>query len=221
MHAWQAAWAALVRLEPGDVEAGLIAAADVAYAKDESLAYAAVVVLERDSLREVERRTWSGPPPHAYEPGLFSLREAACLIPAIAALATRPDVLVIDGHGIAHPRRFGLACHLGVLFDVPAIGCAKQPLAGVVGVPGPERGAAAPIVLDGREVGVALRTRAGIKPVYVSPGHRFDLASAAALMLALAPDYRIPEPLRRAHHLSITLRGPGDPHGARDSHSPS
>jgi deoxyribonuclease V len=224
MHAWQDACAALVRLEPGDTGADLVAAADVAYALDESLAYAAVVVLRRGSFREIERRTWSGPPPHPYQSGRFSLREAACLIPALEALATRPDVLVIDGHGIAHPRRFGLACHLGVLFDLPAIGCAKQPLAGVVGVPGPERGARASIVLDGREVGVALRTRAGVNPVYVSPGHRFDVAGAAALMLALATEYRIPEPLRQAHHVSITLRG--TPRGADaprgdDTHSPS
>ncbi len=203
---WQRACAALVQSGPGPARPGLIGAADVAYENDDSRAYAAVVVVERDTWRQVEMQSFCGPPPHPYQSGRFSLREAECLVPALCELETRPDVMVIDGHGIAHPRRFGLACHIGVMFDIPTVGCAKNPLFGAVAELDGERGATAPIRDDDDILGMAVRTQERVKPVYVSPGHRFDVTSAAALILSLAPRYRIPEPLRRAHHMSITLR---------------
>ncbi|MEO1273304.1 MAG: endonuclease V, partial [Myxococcota bacterium] len=110
----------------------LIGAADVAYSKEEGRneAYAAVVVLDRDTMQVIDSASWVGPPPFDYLPGLFALREAATLIEAFRNLKTRPDVMLIDGHGIAHPRRFGLACQLGLVFDLPTIGCAKKRLCG-------------------------------------------------------------------------------------------
>lgn len=202
----QAALAGDVVIAPGPVDAARIAAADVAYATDGDEAFAAVVVLERGTWNVVERATWTGTAPFEYRSGAFALREAGCLIPALESLAITPDVLIIDGHGVAHPRRFGLACYLGLLFDVPTVGCAKQRLCGTHEPVAEERGAQA-VIRDGEDtVGAALRTQDGIKPMYVSPGHRYDVTSACGLILACAPTYRMPEPIRAAHHMSIELR---------------
>jgi deoxyribonuclease V len=188
--------------------ARLIAATDVAYALDDSMAYAAVVVVDAErGFAVVDQQTWVGPPPYPYEPGLFAFREAACLLPAMLALTTTPDVLFVDGQGIAHPRRFGIACQLGWMFDIPTLGCAKTRLHGEPqGDLGAARGSAAPL-LDGADIiGCQLRTQDGVKPLFVSPGQHMDLADATALVLSACTTYRIPEPLRAAHHLSITVR---------------
>jgi deoxyribonuclease V len=141
-----------------------------------------------------------------YVPGLLSFRELPPLAVAWARLERRPDVLIFDGAGYAHPRRFGLACHGGVLFDVPSIGCAKSILVGTHGPLGEERGASAPLVDRGEVVGMAVRTRARVKPVYVSVGHRMDLPTAVALVLRMTAGYREPETTRRAHQLVTRLR---------------
>ena len=185
----------------------LIGAADVAYAKDGSdEAYAAVVVLERDTLRVIDRADWVGPPAFDYLPGLFALREAATLVEAFKKLSTRPDVVLIDGHGIAHPRRFGLACQLGLTFGVPTVGCAKKRLCGKAEPLGPLHGSRARVLDKGETIGYALRTQDGIKPVWVSPGNGYDHASAVDLVMSVRGEYRIPEPLRQAHNASVELR---------------
>ncbi|MDI7269575.1 MAG: endonuclease V, partial [Myxococcota bacterium] len=143
----------------------------------------------------------ASPVPFPYVPGLLSFREAPPLLEALARLPLIPDCLVVDAHGLAHPRRFGLACHLGVWCDIPTIGIAKSLLVGRHGPLGRARGSIAPLVDRGETVGAAVRTRAGVRPVYVSVGHRFDLSSACALALALAPRFRIVEPIRAAHAL--------------------
>jgi deoxyribonuclease V len=178
-----------------------VAGLDVAYGDDDRLA-AAVVVLDADTLAPVDRATAAGVAEFPYVPGLFAFRELPALLTALAALTTAPDVLVCDGHGLAHPRRFGLACHLGVLLDRPTIGIAKTPLSGRYDPPGARRGDGSPLVDDGEVVGRALRTRDGVKPVYVSVGHRLGLDAACALALRLAPRYRLPETTRRADRLS-------------------
>jgi len=212
VHAWQLAQASRVAVQPGALDVALVAACDVAYSKDDAHAFAATVVVERDTWKEIERSTWTGPVPAAYEPGRFSVREAACLLPTLEALATRPDVLLIDGHGRAHPRRFGLACHLGLAFDIASVGCAKSVLVGTPAVElGDLSGSSAELVHDGEVVGALVRTCTGVKPVCASPGHRFDVATSAALVAALAPEFRIPEPLRQAHHASIELRAAASP----------
>jgi deoxyribonuclease V len=185
----------------------LVAGADARF--EPGVAWAAVAVL---SLPELERRDQAAarwPDPAPYVPGLFSLREAPAVLAALADLRIRPDVLLCDGHGLAHPRRFGLACHVGVLADLPTVGVAKTRLVGHHGdVPG-ARGAWAPLVHEGEVVGAALRTRPGVKPVYVSTGHRVSLPTAIELVLRCSPRYRVPEPIRRAHELAAVAGADG------------
>ncbi|MFG3436793.1 endonuclease V [Nonomuraea sp. NPDC047897] len=179
----------------------LVAGLDVHYRDDERLT-AAVVVLDAATLSVVEQATAHGRAAFPYVPGLFAFRELPALVEALEQLTVTPDLLVCDGHGLAHPRGFGLACHLGVLTGLPALGVGKTPFVGTHATPGPERGAWTPIVLDGSTVGRALRTQDGIKPVYVSPGHRIDLETATDQVVRLTPRHRLPEPVRRADHLA-------------------
>lgn len=144
-----------------------------------------------------------------YIPGLLSFREMPALLAAVAKLDTLPDVFMCDGHGLAHPRRFGIACHWGLWMERPTIGCAKSRLYGHHAEPGPERGAAAPLVNGDEVIGTVLRTRANVKPVYVSVGHLVNLEDAVRLVLACAPRYRLPEPLRLAHAMARQGRIPG------------
>ncbi|MFZ5983379.1 MAG: endonuclease V [Acidobacteriota bacterium] len=136
-----------------------------------------------------------------YVPGLLAFREVPVLAEAFALLRVRPDAVLVDAQGTAHPRRFGSAAHLGVALGVPTVGCAKSRLCGEHREPGPERGAFTPLLLDGETVGAVLRTRAGVKPVYVSPGHLSDLPTCLDLVLRCSPRWRVPEPIRRAHDL--------------------
>ncbi|MDA2812917.1 endonuclease V [Nocardiopsis sp. RSe5-2] len=193
-----------VRTEPLDAGAVRLAAGlDVSYAPDEDRLVAAAVVLSLPGLEVVEAATADAAPAFPYVPGLFAFRELPPLLEAIGRLSVEPDVFVCDGFGLAHPRRFGLACHLGWLLDRPTIGVGKSPFVGRSDEPGAERGARAPLVADdGAEVGCALRTRAGVRPVYVSVGHRADLEGAVDLVLRLTPRYRLPETVRAADHLS-------------------
>ncbi|MEU0537055.1 endonuclease V [Amycolatopsis tolypomycina] len=174
---------------------------DVAYDDDGDIA-AAVVTLETAGLTVVEERTHRARAVFPYEPGLFAFRELPPLLAAIERLDRTPDVLVCDGHGRAHPRRFGLACHLGVLTGLPAFGVGKTRFVGTHADPAAARGSSVPLVDAGEEVGAVLRTREGVKPVYVSAGHRIDLAHACRLTLALTPRYRLPETTRHADRLS-------------------
>ena len=173
-----------------------VAGLDVAYDGDRLAA--AVVVLDRGTLREVDRAVVRGETTFPYVPGLFAFREVPALLAALERLTTRPELLVCDGQGLAHPRRFGLACHLGVLTGISAIGAAKTTFVGTHAHPAPERGATADL-LDGDEVvGAAVRTQDAVKPVYVSVGHRVSLPTAVEHVLHLAPRYRLPETTRVA-----------------------
>ena len=174
---------------------------DVAYDGDGGIA-AAAVTLETAGLTVVEERTHRAKAVFPYEPGLFAFRELPPLLAALDQLDHEPDVLVCDGHGLAHPRRFGLACHLGVLTGWPAFGVGKTRFVGTHAAPEASRGSSAPLVDAGEEVGAVLRTQDGVKPVYVSAGHRIDLAHACRLTLALTPRYRLPETTRQADRLS-------------------
>jgi len=171
------------------------AGVDVAYAEDRLAA--AVVVLGPDlSVRETA--VVVGEPAFPYVPGLFAFRELPAVLEAFDLLTEQPDVVVCDGQGRAHPRRFGLACHLGVLRDRPTLGVGKTRLVGEADEPGERRGERSALIDRGEEVGALLRTRDGIKPVYVSAGHRMDLDTACALTLLLTPRYRLPETTRAA-----------------------
>ncbi|MCY0928234.1 endonuclease V [Streptomyces sp. H27-H1] len=184
---------------PGE---GLIAGVDVAYDDERDLVAAAAVVLDAATLRVVEEATSVGRVSFPYVPGLLAFRELPTVLAALESLSVTPGLVVCDGYGLAHPRRFGLACHLGVVTGLPAIGVAKNPFAFTYEEPGARRGDVSALRAPGGElVGRALRTQDGIKPVYVSVGHRVSLDNACAHALALSPRFRIPETTRHADSL--------------------
>lgn len=185
----------------------LVGAADVTYIGEKEIVAAAVVVADPGTGEIVEERTATCRTEFPYVPGYLTFREGPAVVAAWRKLRRKPDVMLFDGHGVAHPRRFGVASHLGVVLDVPAVGCAKKRLVGEHGEPGPGRGDWTPLVLDGETVGAVLRTRTGVKPVFVSAGHRADLPSALALVLGLCTKFRLPDPARRAHRLTREIRG--------------
>ncbi|RME75911.1 MAG: endonuclease V [Planctomycetota bacterium] len=204
---------AQLRLEPPARPPETVAGLDVAYSRRTHTLYAAAVVWRIAEARVLEVRHAIVPCRFPYIPGLFSFREIPALVAVLERLASRPDALVCDGHGIAHPRRFGLAAHLGLLFDVPCVGVAKKRLWGIELALGPERGEVAPL-LDphtAAPVGALVRTRSGVKPVFVSPGHRFDFDAAVELVLRCAGRFRLPEPTRRAHQETVRLLRTHDP----------
>lgn len=188
----------------------LAAGADVAFDEQRELAFAAVVLIDLESLVTVEVTTAVMPVPFPYVPGYLSFRELPVLAAAWSELTRQPDVAIFDAHGYAHPRRMGLACHAGIVFDVPAVGCAKSILVGEVEGLSGKRGSRSPLIDPGtgEELGWALRTRDGVRPVYLSVGHRIDLPTAADLILRLTPGgrYRFPESTRRADRLASELK---------------
>ena len=176
----------------------LVAGVDVAYSKESDRLVAAVVILDADTLEVIETVSAEDTSRFPYIPGLFSFRELPPLIKALAKLKNTPDLIVCDGQGYAHPRRFGLACHLGVVFDVPTIGCGKTRLIGEYKEPDTDRGAAAPLIDNDEIVGNVLRTQTNINPIYVSIGHRISLPTACNWILKLTPKFRLPETTRQA-----------------------
>jgi len=199
--------AGLVRLEPFRLEEGMrVAGVDVSYRRFGKLFHGAVAVLEYPGLNVVDEAVATRESPFPYVPGLLSFRELPVLVEAFAALKRLPDLVLVDGQGIAHPRRFGLASHLGVLIDLPSIGCAKSCLSGEYEEPGGRRGDMSPLLAADGELGRVVRTRDGVKPLFISPGHRCDVASAAAAVLACHAGYRLPEPTRQAHLLANRQR---------------
>ncbi|MEV4752051.1 endonuclease V [Streptosporangium sp. NPDC049248] len=185
---------------PGPRSPARVAGVDVAYDRDRLAA--AVTVLDGTTLEIVEKVAVSGRVAFDYVPGLLAFREVPALLDALERLSAPPDLVVCDGYGLAHPRRFGLACHLGVLTGLPTIGVGKTAFVGTYPTPAPERGSWTDLTLDGDVVGRVLRTRHGIKPVFVSVGHRVDLATACHNVLNLTPRYRLPETTRAADRLS-------------------
>lgn len=181
----------------------LIAGADAAFDLEKNQIYAAVVVLSFPALEIVETVVHRTRLRFPYIPGLLSFREAPALLGAFERLRHDPDVIVIDGHGLSHPRQAGIACHIGLCVDRPVIGCAKSRLIGEFREPGQDRGATAKLYdADGRVIGAVVRTRDRVKPVFVSIGHRIGLAEAIRLTLAGGKGYRIPEPTRQADRLA-------------------
>ncbi|MEM8885833.1 MAG: deoxyribonuclease V [Planctomycetota bacterium] len=179
-----------------------IAGADISYDQGSDLFFATVVVLGWPGLELIEVAHVQGKSPMPYIPGLLSFREGPTLVRAFRKLAVKPDLAVFDGHGLAHPRRFGVACHLGLLLDVPSIGCGKTRLVGEHEEPGPAVGDYAPLRFEGRVVGRVVRTREGTKPVFVSAGHRIGLPASMRWILRCGAGYRLPETTRWAHRLA-------------------
>jgi deoxyribonuclease V len=188
-----------------------VAGVDVAYDERRKLQFAAAVVLDaEDSLSMVESAAACEPLRSPYIPGLFSFRELPTILHALRKLKSTPDLITVDGHGVAHPRRFGLACHLGVMFDIPTIGCSKTRLIGMAEVPGGKRADYSPL-FDGREIiGRVLRTRDNVKPVVVSVGHLVSLPTACDWILRLAARFRLPETTRQADHMARKVKNSFD-----------
>jgi len=184
----------------------LVAGADLSIARFSRRGYAGIVVLDAETMATVEESSAAVDVDFPYVPGYLSFRELPALVAAWEKLERRPDVVIFDGHGIAHPRRFGIACHGGLLFGVPALGCGKSILVGRHGPLGEERGSTAELVHQGEVIGMAVRTRTGVKPVYVSPGHLMDLPTAVELVLRMSTGYREPETTRRSHRLVNEVR---------------
>jgi deoxyribonuclease V len=229
LHEWNLSYAEARRVQvelagrvefvPLKEEPKLIAGLDCAFSKDGKKTFAAVVVLrvlgwrrgpagqaERFELEQVETATAQQETRFPYIPGLLSFREAPVCLEVVAKLRQQPDLFMIDGQGIAHPRRLGLASHLGLFFDKPTIGCAKSRLIGEYEEPGSEQGAYS-LLRDGDEtIGAVVRTRSRVKPVFVSVGHKCTLDDAICITLACTTRYRIPEPTRLAHQAVSKLR---------------
>ena len=176
-----------------------MAGCDIAYHLTEPVLFAAVVVVRVSDGAVVETRSAIQAVNFPYIPGLLSFRELPALLTAFTELRHAPDAVMLDGQGIAHPRRFGLACHLGLWLDRPCLGCAKSWLVGEYEEPGPTAGDSSPLLVSEEAVEVVMRSATGAKPVYVSPGHRIDIASAAAVVRATLSGYRHPTPTRAAH----------------------
>jgi len=183
-----------------------IAGADISYDRHSDLFFAVAVLLSYPGLMVREEARAIGRASFPYIPGFLSFREGPILLEALAELRTIPDAVMFDGHGIAHPRGFGLASHLGLWLDLPSIGCAKSRLVGDYREPGPEAGEEEPLLYKERIIGLVLRTKRRVRPVFISPGHRISLARARDVARRCCRGYRIPEPVRQAHLAVNRLR---------------
>jgi deoxyribonuclease V len=185
--------------ENGVVNARLVAGVDISATDAQGVARGAVVVLRYPELSMVEAKVVEGEVTFPYIPGLLSFRESPLILAACEKLCNVPNLILIDGQGIAHPRRLGLASHVGLFLDLPTVGCAKSILCGEHQPLGEEAGSHAELLDNGELIGAALRTKSGVKPIYVSVGHKIDLVSALQWVIRCCRGYRLPEPTRLAH----------------------
>ena len=202
--------ARLVLRADANLEVRRVAGADVSMSRGSDVAWAGIAVLDATTLELVDHSVARAALTFPYISGLLSFRELPPLVAAWERLATRPDVLVFDGNGYAHPRRFGLACHGGLLFDVPSIGCAKTRLVGTHPPLADDAGATVPLEHRGELVGMVVRLRARANPLYVSAGHRMDLDTAVRIVLSLGRGFREPETTRHAHRIVNGARRQGE-----------
>jgi len=220
LHNWNLSFSAAVSLQQqlaGQVKLvplkkaiRTVAGVDCAFSKDAKKIIAAIVVLrgplklpEFETIETANAVCKVGFP---YVPGLLSFREGPVCVAAAKKLKTKPDVFIIDGQGIAHPRRLGLASHLGLFFDMPTIGCAKSRLTGAYKEPPSQKGAYSLLKAKGRTIGAVVRTRSNVKPVFVSVGNKCLLEDAIRISLGCTTKYRLPEPARLAHRIVTQLK---------------
>ena len=197
--ALQVRLASLVSSKRSSLKVRYVAGVDVSAARSRGEGTAAVVILDYPGLNLVEAQTVRGHIGFPYVPGFLTFREAPLVLEAFGRVARVPDLVFIDGQGVAHPRRFGIAAHIGLILDIPTIGCAKSRLCGAYEEPGLEKGSYSDLSDGDETIGAVLRTRTGTKPVFVSIGHRISLRQAAGWVLACCKGYRLPEPARLAH----------------------
>lgn len=195
-----------VRLEPFEEPVQYVAGADISFDRGSDIFHAGIVVLKFPMLEICGHSLVTTRSTFPYVPGLLSFREMPALLEAWEQLPAEPDIVVLDGHGIAHPRRLGIASHFGVWVDKPTVGCAKKLLVGMHEALSTEAKSHAPIYDNQEIIGVALRSRENVKPIYVSPGHRIDIASSLSVVDACLTKYRLPEVTRHAHRLVNELR---------------
>lgn len=191
-----------VRAENDFDAVNFVAGVDVGFENEGTIARAAIVVLAYPALQPVAAAVARRPVTFPYIPGLLAYRELPAVFDALAQLDRAPDLIIVDGHGRAHPRRFGIACHLGVLLDQPTLGCAKSILVGRAENPENRVGAWTPLIDQGEIIGAAVRTKPGTGPIYVSIGHRVDLPTAIDFVLKCTKGYRVPETTRYAHRVA-------------------
>lgn len=216
LNRWKVDYHAAVRIQdrlaqrivrrggPGRVR--LVAGADVSYEKADDRFYAAVVVMRYPQMEAVDIGSASGRAEFPYIPGLLTFREGPILLRAFRKLRLIPDLVLFDGQGVAHPRSLGLAAHMGLTIDLPSIGCAKSRLCGEHGEPGVDVGSWTDLTLDGSVIGRVVRTRKGVRPLFVSVGHRISLANAVEWTLRTTRGFRLPEPTRQAHRIVNEIR---------------
>jgi deoxyribonuclease V len=210
-HDWNVSYEEAVRIqlklkeqlvlhdEGGPRTVNMIAGADISYSRGDDLFFAAVVVLKFPSMKIIETSSYSERVTFPYIPGLLTFREGPALIQAFKQLKNAPDVVIFDGHGIAHPRGIGLASHMGLFLDIPTIGCAKKRLTGIHDEPGIDAGNYSFLTRDDCTIGAVVRTKKNVKPVFVSQGHKISLQTAIDIVLSACTGYRLAEPVRRAH----------------------
>lgn len=192
----------VLRDDVGEIKT--VAGVDVGFEENDTVTRAAIVVLDFQTLEPVETAVARRSTTFPYVPGLLSFREIPAVLQAMLELKQPPDLLLCDGQGIAHPRRFGIAAHLGLLVDIPSVGVAKSRLTGTHGELPPEKGSYVPLMDKGETIGTVLRTRTNAKPLYISPGHRVSIDTARQLVLHCTTKYRLPETTRQAHKLAST-----------------
>lgn len=189
----------------------LVAGADVSYNRYSNIFHAAVIVFRPADNTIVEAEGIRREVHFPYIPGLLSFREAPALLDCFARLKSEPDVIMMDGQGIAHPRRLGIAAHVGLWLQRPCVGCAKSLLCGTYEEPAAEAGSRSPLTAGEEVIGAVLRTKHRVNPLYVSPGHKIDLESSVRCVLATCRGYRLPEPTRQAHlHVNLLRQKYGD-----------
>ena len=215
MHAWdvtpkeaieiQKALQSRVNLTDDFGEIRTVAGVDVGFEENNTITRAAIAVLDFETLGVIETAIARRPTTFPYVPGLLSFREVPAVLQAMLQLSTEPDLLLCDGQGIAHPRRFGIAAHLGLLLDIPAIGVAKSRLCGRHDDVPPEKGSFVPLMDKDEPIGIVLRSRTNVKPLYISPGHRVCIDTARRLVMHCITRYRLPETTRHAHKLASNI----------------
>lgn len=199
-----------IRLTKLDRPLETVAGCDISYNKRSPELFAAIVVVRVPELDIIEIVTVKKTVTFPYVPGLLSFRECPPLLEAFARLTSRPSAVMLDGQGIAHPRRFGLACHMGLWLDLPTLGCAKSRFVGEYEPPGDQAGEASPLRDEkGERIGVVMRTRQRTNPVFVSPGHRIEFRGAVKIVQATLSGYRVPVPTRLAHIAANESRATG------------
>lgn len=193
-------------IEPLPKALQLVAGADISFDRGSNIMHAAIIVLELSTLSPVARSLVSEETPFPYIPGLLAFRELPVLWKAWHQLKTKPDVLIMDGHGLAHPRRMGIATHFGIEVDWPTMGCAKNILTGTHKELDMQKGASVALMHEGEQVGIALRSRSNVNPVYISPGYKLSFNDAYAIAMQTLTKYKLPRTTRLAHMWANRLR---------------